>query len=136
MPFERALWSGKTGSEATRYTMIDDRINLYPTPPAGQVYEMLYIGQPPFLSAFADEDLIDVVVPDGEAFLIWGVCVKALAKSESSVQLAIAEREAARKRLETWSVNRALTQPRRRFTADQDDYGFVPPRDGDWSTYR
>lgn len=113
MPQEQARWSGVTGSEARAYALVDDRIYLYPTPLTGQSYEILYIPQPPDTSSFASDDCLDVVTPDGESFLIWGVTVKALAKSESDVRLAIAEREASRERLTAWATMRAFSQPRR-----------------------
>lgn len=122
MAQERSGWSGMTG-DAACYALVDDQIYLYPTPPAGQTYEVLYIPQPPDLSSFLDADVIDVVNPDGEAFLIWGVAVKGRAKSESDVQLAMAEREAARVRLIEWSTLRAFNQPRRRIVRDEDVSG-------------
>jgi hypothetical protein len=132
MSQEQAVWSGHSGSsEARAYALVDDRIYLYPTPPSGQLYEILYIPQSPDLSAYADDDVIDVVSPDGEAFLIWGVTVKALAKSESDVRLAIAEREAARERLTAWATMRAFSQPRRLISGSFDGplSGYDP---ADW----
>jgi hypothetical protein len=121
MPQEEAAWSGHGGTaEARAYALVDDRIYLYPTPPTGQLYEILYIPQSPELGLYADDDIVDVVSPDGEAFLIWGVTVKALAKSESDVRLAMSERDAARERLISWATMRALSQPRRRFAGDFD----------------
>lgn len=132
MAQEQPRWSGRTASnEARAFALVDDRIYLYPTPPSGQSYEILYIPQPPDLSTFASDDCVDVVTPDGEAFLIWGVAVKALAKSESNVQLAIAEREAARERLVAWATMRAFNQPRRRISGEFDGplSGYDP---ADW----
>jgi hypothetical protein len=73
---------GQLGTEARAYALVDDRIYLYPTPPTGQTYELLYIPQPPDLSTFASDDCVDVVTPYGEAFLIWGVAALAKAKAK------------------------------------------------------
>ncbi len=131
MAQERWMWSGRTGGEAQVYAHVDDLIYLYPTPASGQTYEMLYIPQSPDIGEYADGDAVDLVTPDGEAFLVWGVAVKALSKSESDVRLAMAERDAARARLMEWSVNKAMLQPRRR---QVDEFGVdsIPLSDGDW----
>lgn len=131
MPQEESAWAGHSSGEARAFALVDDRIYLFPTPPAGQVYEIVYIPQPPDLATYADDDIVDVVTPDGEAFLVWGVAVKALNKSESDVRLAIAEREAARERLLEWAAQRAFTQPRRLVAGDFDgpNSGYDP---SDW----
>lgn len=130
MPQEQPYFGSLTG-DARFYANVDDKIYLYPTPPSGQTYVWRYIGQPPDLSTYADADTIDVVTPDGESFLIWATAVKALAKSESDVQLAMAEREACRARLLEWAQLRAFTQPRRIQAVDE--YNEAWPIDpGSW----
>lgn len=132
MPQEQPFFGGVTG-DARYYCQIDDQLFLFPTPPSGQTYVWRYIGQPPDLSTYDDDDLIDVVTPDGEAFLIWATAVKALAKSESDVQLAMMEREATRARLEEWAQLKAFTQPRRQIAVDE--YGgspWIDPADFWW----
>lgn len=129
MAGERAYFSGLAG-DATAYALVDDQLVLYPTPPSGQTYEMLYIPQPPDLSDAADDACLDVVTPDGEAFLIWGVAAKALAKAEQSVDFAVSEREQARVRLTEWATLRAFNNPRRRVIADDPfDGSFLDPAD-------
>lgn len=120
MAQERVKWSGLTG-EARAYSLVDDRLYLYPVPPSGQTYEWLYMQQPTDLANYGDSDVVDVVTPDGEAFLIWGVAVKAHAKGESDPMLAIQEREQARVRLAEWAALRAFTQPRRRVVKWNDE---------------
>ena len=93
MEQERSSLMGQTGPAAF-YALIDDQLFLYPTPPAGATYEMCYVPQPPDLNTYGDTDIIDVVTPDGEAFFTWGVAVMALAKSESSTDLALQELDA------------------------------------------
>lgn len=123
---ERHRWIGLTG-EAFAYALVDDAIVLYPKPASG-TYKLLYIPQPPDLSAFADGDAVDVVTPDGESFLLWGTAVKALAKSETDVNLAMAEREQARVRLQEWANMRSFNQPRRRIVRDGfADYDPIDP---------
>jgi hypothetical protein len=131
MAQERAHWAARGSGEAIVYAHVDDKLYLYPNPPAGQTYELLYIPQPPDLSVYADGQAVDLVTPDGEAFLIWGTAVKAMSKSERDVRLAVAEREAARERLKDWAVHKAFTQPRRR-VVDDFDPGAVPLSDADW----
>lgn len=129
MAQERNRFSSVTGGQyAVAYAFIDDELRLYPTPPSGQTYELVYVPQPPDLSSLADAYQVDVVTPDGEAFLLWATAVQALAKEESDTSLARAEREAARERVYNWAVLRALNSPRRKIV-DSDpnlDYDIDP----------
>jgi hypothetical protein len=117
---ERSRWTGNTG-EARAYALADDQLYLYPRPASG-TYLWLYIPQASDLSQFADADVVDVVTPDGERFVIWCTAVKALAKSESDVQLAMTERDIAREALREWAVLRAFNAPRRRIIRDGDGH--------------
>ena len=130
-PLEEARWSGASG-DAVGYNFVDDQIYLYPTPPAGQTYVVKYVPQATDVSAFADDAPVDLVTPDGETFLIWGVAVKALAKAKEDAQLALAERELARDRLAKWAVLRAFATARRQVI--EDDYFDSNPQDleGSW----
>lgn len=110
-----------TGDRARFYALVDDKIYLYPTPPTGQVYTLRYVPQPPDLTTFAGDDCVDVVTPDGHDFLIWSVSVRACGKTEADPSLAIREREAARERFEKSVQLRALTAPRRRIVAVDDE---------------
>jgi hypothetical protein len=130
MPQERAMWSGKTG-HAKRWELVDDRINLYPTPPSGDVYVLRYIPQPPDLDAYADGATIDVVTSDGLSMLMWGSVVRLLAKKEADVSLAIREREAARARLTEWAQLRAFNDPNRSIV-DEEEWDYGPYREGEW----
>jgi hypothetical protein len=127
MEQERSRYMGLTTSEAYKYALIDDQLYLFPNPPSG-TYEMLYVAQPPDLSAYTDTQLVDVVAPAGEEFLIWGAAVRANAKSESDVTLALQERDGARAKLVEEAVLRALNAPRRRVVRDAYDdspYGGI-----------
>lgn len=128
MAQERTRYGGATG-DACEYAIVDDQIFLYPKPSSGS-YEVIYIPQPPDISSYADADLIDVVCIYGEAFLIWGVAVKALAKSEGDLRAAMAERDRAGARLMEWAAERDANEPRRRVldTEYMDGWG----RDPDW----
>lgn len=123
MPQERNRFSGQTG-KAVAFAIVDDQIFLYPKPPSGQNYELVYVPQPPDIGTFADGDYIDVVTPDGEAFLIWNVTVQALAKEEADVSLARAERELHRERVTEWAIMRSLYGARRRQVDDSDESAY------------
>lgn len=138
---ERTRWAGQVG-DAQSYAIVGQLIYLFPKPSSGN-YEMLYMPQAPDLSTAADSTSVDVVQADGEAFLIWGVVVKALSKSESDVRTAMAEREAARVRFVDWAILRAFVQPRRpiyRLSRNEDDgsggCGGVDDPGGWWSGNR
>jgi hypothetical protein len=118
---ERVAFVGLTG-EAYAYELASTNIVLHPTPASG-TYKHLYMPQAPDLSNSGDSTSVDLVNADGEAFLVWGVAVKALAKSESDVQLAMAEREAARVRFTEWCILRAFGEGGRRIVDEApDDY--------------
>lgn len=117
-PQERSRYVTQTG-DAAEYDLVDDQIRLWPKPSSGS-YEILYVPQPPDLGVYADATSVDLVVPDGESFLIWSVLVKALAKAERDTTLAQQEREAARARFTEWAGNRFLIESRRRMV-DGDD---------------
>ncbi len=128
MAQERTIISGLTiasGNFARAFALVDRQIYLYPTPPVGQVYEIRYVPQPPEL---IEPGNVDVVTPDGLAFLIWNVVVMASAKTEVDATLAMTRLEAARDRF-TESVRlRALNAPRRRILDIETDVG-----DGEWA---
>ena len=103
---------GSSG-RARWYALVDSKIRLYPTPPAGQTYELRYVPQSPNLVTFAGDACVDVVTPDGEDFLIWSTAVRACGKTEADPMLALREREAARERFTESVRQRAMTAPRR-----------------------
>lgn len=109
---ERNRFSGQTG-DAIAYAIIGQTVVLYPRATTG-TYQHVYVPQAPDLSVLADTATIDVVTGDGEAFLVWGVAVKALGKTESDTSLAIQERAAAGQRFGEDVQMRALINPRRR----------------------
>ncbi len=112
-------WLGLVG-EAEAFALAGQFIVLYPKPSTG-TYLHLYIPQAPDLNTIATSAIVDVVTPDGEELIIWGTAVKALAKSESDVSLAIRERNEARARVAEWATLRAFNNPRRRIVRDDGD---------------
>lgn len=120
---------GQTG-EAQYFAIIGQTIELYPNPTSG-TYAHVYVPQPADYSGSVDATGIDLICPSGESFVIWGVAVKALAKSESDVQLAMIERDAARERTRTWLVGRMLTKPRNQL--EDDDLAVRDAADWWWS---
>lgn len=118
---ERNIYRGNTGtSEASFYALVGPQLILYPTPPVGQTYEHLYIPQPKNLRNVSKDEEVDVVTPDGEEFLMWYATVRARSKEESDVQIAIVEREQARKRVMEWATMRSFNNPRRIVAEDGD----------------
>ncbi len=114
MAQERNIYRGASASDAQAFAIVGDKtVTMYPTPPTAQTYEFVYVPQPKDLSTAANSTQVDVVTPDGEAFLLWGVAVLALGKEESDIQLALMERERMRERVREWATLRALNQPRR-----------------------
>lgn len=126
MEQERDMYAGRTG-EARAFMLIDDQLYLFPNPSSGS-YEWRYVPQPPDLTTGLDGDYIDVVTPDGEAFLLWGVAVQALAKEGSDVNVARAEREEARARVANWATLRML-HTHRRVMVDEDEATHLDPAD-------
>ena len=127
MEQDRDGFLGTTG-EAQFYILNAQTIELYPVPSAG-TYKHVYIPQPTDISAVATTTSVDLVSPDGLAFVIEGVAVKALRKSETDVQGFMIARDEAKERLVEWALHRSfhtakrLTMPR--FSEDYDDgHGF------------
>jgi hypothetical protein len=110
---ERNTFSSSRRS-AQAWTTIGQKLHLYPRPPASDAYRHLYVPQPADLSAEDDETDVDVVTPDGEAFIVWSVAVALSVRDETDARDAMAERERARARVEKWAVLRSFNTPRRR----------------------
>lgn len=125
---ERNVYTRAGASESVAFSYVGPDIVLYPTPPASQTYEHLYVPQPKDLNGVANNTEVDVVTPDGEAFVLWTMCVLARDKEESDITSAEHKRSQAEARLREWSVLRALNNPRRRIVADE-DWAYRP---GDW----
>lgn len=128
---ERSFFNNSTTGVACEYAIIDNQIFLYPRPASGS-YQLLYIPQPPDISSYADTDEIDTVCIFGEGFLIWGVALKALSKSESDVRLAIQERDRMAQRLMEWAAERDATEPRRRIYDTEYEDGMYPFDPAGW----
>lgn len=131
MTQERQRYGGLTG-DAREYAIVDDQIFLYPKPSTG-TYQLLYVPQSPDLSELDDSELIDVVCPHGEAFLLWGVAVKALSKSEGDLRAAMAERDRCQQGLLSWALERDANEPRRRVLDTEYMDGWS--RDPDWGRW-
>lgn len=142
---ERNVYAGQSG-EAIGYSMVDDQLFLFPTPPAGQMYRWIYT---PVAPKYGDVDgsnnpiwvddttPIDVVEPNGEAFCIWDVAVQVLAAEEADVTVATREREGARARLKMSAVLRNITtahHPVREGGLSRDPAEW-PDSGGGWGRY-
>lgn len=131
---ERNVWSGQTG-DAVAYSIVAQTIVFFPRPITG-TYTHVYVAQSPDISSLGDTSTVDVVTADGEAFLIWGVAVKALSKTESDTRVAMQERDEAGARFMEDVTLRALINPRRRIVQSSpgDYYGsdYMNGIDGNW----
>lgn len=130
---ERNYWSGQTG-DAVAYSIVGQNVVLFPRPTTG-TYTHVYVPQSPDISSLGDSSTVDLVTGDGEAFLIWGVAVKALMKTESDTSLAIQEREQASERFAEDVALRALVNPRRRVVMPSPGVGggYGDGDGSDWS---
>lgn len=111
MEQERNNWVGATG-EAQVYILNAQTIELYPVPSTG-TYKHTYVPQPTDIGSSATSTTVDLVTPDGEAFVVEGMCAKVLRKSETDTQGYILARNEARERLKDWAMARSLNTPRR-----------------------
>ena len=121
---ERHLYAGQTG-DASYFAIVGQTLELYPKPASG-TYKHLYIPQAADLSSVGGSTTFDVVTPDGEAFLLYGVAVKIRSRSESSVEVEMIERDKAEGRLRSWAQQRSFITPRRQ--VEVGDHG----RPSDW----
>lgn len=124
-PGEETSFKGTTG-EAVAWALVDDQLYLYPNPSSGS-YKWYYQQQPTDISSYADGDVVDVVLPAGEAFFLWGVAVLALQRQQKNVQLAMAEKERAREQLQFQAAQRNARDVMQR-EPDDDDI----PGPGQW----
>lgn len=118
-PFEEAAYRGRTGI-AEGWIHLDDQLYLCPAPSSGS-FKWYYAAQPTDLSSYADADVIDVICPAGEAFLIWGMAALAKAKGGKDPSLALQKQEQARGQLQVWCANHNLTDVRTRGPVDYAD---------------
>lgn len=100
---------------------------LYPIPPSGQTYRLVYTAQPTDLSASADATSVDVISPAGEDFIVWGAAVYLKHKEESDTTVAERNRDRAEENLREAAVMMALNNPRRHQLG-----GLVVGLEGDW----
>ena len=123
---EEVAYRGLTG-EAIGFTTVDDQLYLYPNPSSG-TYKWYYQQQPTDISNYADDDVIDVVVPSGEAFLIWGMAALALHRQQKNAQMALNEKTAAHGRVQWEAANRNARATSTRGPAElDDDRVYRPP---------
>jgi hypothetical protein len=133
MPQEQPEWgNASSATRAFAYALVDDRVYFYPTPAANQTYQIVYIPQPPSLVDYADADTVDVVTPDGEAFLIYGAAALALSKAKQDTSRCDAKQAEARDRLLEWATMRAFGGPRRRAAINEFDGGGYGYEEGDY----
>lgn len=130
---DEAAFKGLTG-DAVGYTHVDDQLFLYPAPSSG-TYKWYYFQQPTDIRNYADDDVVDVMCPAGEAFFIWGTVAYGLHKQSKGLQFALDQKERARELLQIWAAQRNWYEPHQKLADDRDDdsYGRTP---GDWEPWR
>lgn len=122
---EEAAYKGLEG-DAVACTLVDDQLTLYPNPSSG-TYKWYYTAQATDLSSYADGDIIDVVVPAGEAFFVWGVAALIFGRLKQDASLALLEESKAKERLTFEAGNRNLFKtPTRGPIVDDDEVVYGP----------
>lgn len=129
---DRNRTSGQAG-RARYYAIIGGNVRLYPTPPSGETYYLIYVPQATDISESATSTNIDVIVPAGEKFFKYSLAAIGAAKEGDMERLDYFEAKAAdaKRKLIEWSFKRSLTQPRRKYVAGEpgDPYDY---EEGDW----
>ncbi len=124
---EEAACKGVAEGEAAAWTHVDDQLFLYPTPSSGD-YKWYYQQQPTDLSSYADGDIIDVVVPAGEAFFVWGVAAMIHGRLKQDASYALQMKEQARTQLQFQAANRNASETRTRGPVVYDDDDIIRPK--------
>jgi len=132
---EEAFYVSSTSSgRAFFYTLVDDRLYLYPTPPTAQTYEAQYIPQSPDVSGYADDTCLDVVTPDGELCLVWGVAAYGLVRAKQDASFHFERHAFHRQKHLEWAAERTITEGHRRIVKLEDlGRGRFDPADWRWS---
>jgi hypothetical protein len=115
---ERNYFTGTNSSAwAVAYELIGQNITLWPQPPAGQTYHVVYVPQPADISDAPDVKIIDVITPAGEAYFTWSLALVGGIKEESEM-VPFYERKVKQyaDHVKTWATQRELYTPKRRFT--------------------
>ena len=107
-----------TGTVVGGHRVVGDNIVLYPTPPAGQSFEHLYVPAAPLL--VNDSDTMDGV-QGWEELVVIGAAIKVAIKEETDASLLLRERDELRVRISTAAEDRSLLASGR--VVDVSDYG-------------
>lgn len=125
LPVQRQFaYAGLTG-DAYAFALGGQYIVLLPAPSSG-TYKHRYIPQAADYSTAADDDEIDLVCADGEAFMYWSLKVLACDKGEDDLVLAERRRDAARDRLQKWAEDRVISESLERHVEEEDDTSIDP----------
>lgn len=118
-PGQEVAYKGLTG-DAVGWTLVDDQLFLYPKPSSGS-YKWYYSQQPTDISDYADGDIVDVAVPAGKAFMIYGTAALALLHHKQDASAALMLQEKARGRVQWEAANRNASEVRTRGPVEYDE---------------
>ena len=128
--------STSSSAYAVAYELIGQNITLWPAPTPGQIYHVVYVPQPLDVSTAPDNQIVDVIIPAGEAYLTWSLALVGGIKEESEM-VPFFERKIKQYKafVENWAMQRELYTPKRRYTHGDgsrqtfDGYGGYLPGD-------
>jgi len=126
---ERNYFTGTQASgQSVAYQLIGQNIKFGPPPSGGQTYEIVFVPQPADISDAGDKELIDVVIPAGEAFFVYSLALVGAIKEEHDLTPYFERRvEFWRERVKEWAMQRELYTPKRRYVHGEGSNRF----DGD-----
>ena len=126
MAQERNFFGGVSAQEARAYSLVGNNLVLYPTPPTTHTYQHIYVPQPTDYTDLATNTPVDVVVPAGEDYIVWGACIMAWAKEESDTAVAERGLARARERIMEAAQNRSILSMRRRVVQSEEGDEYDP----------
>ncbi len=128
---QRNLWNFPNvytfyGITNLRYRLNGNNLMIVPIPSAGQTIRIWYAPRPNQL--LNDTDLLDMV-SGWEEYIISDVCIKAMAKEESSVDVFAAQKGALIKRIEEVAENRDVGEPETVSDSKRRNFAWGDPGD-------
>lgn len=120
--YQGALSSG----QAKEFAIVGSTLKLYPVPASGSYYHT-YIPQAADLSSAQDTDVVDVITPSGEKFVVYGLVILARIKEQDDMRADLQQQQMALTKLRKWVVQRSFNTPRRPMHGDVDSRRITDP---------